>query len=115
MSYPVGLRPEARDELAAAIDWYEEKGPGLGESLLAAVHAGLARIGEWPAAAPLVGGLPDDVPVRSARVGRFPYRIVYVVDDEAIRVLAISHIRRESRYWQGRVVSGPADQPAADL
>lgn len=88
---------------------------GLSERFLAAIESSLVRISEWPEAAPLVTGLRDHTAVRSAPVRRFPYRIVYVVHGEAIRVLAVSHIRRESRYWQGRVVSGPADQPAADL
>ena len=40
--------------------------------------------------------------IRSARVCRVPYRVVYVVHDEMVRVLAVAHIRREPRYWLGR-------------
>lgn len=115
MSYPVGFRPEASEELAGAVAWYEAQLPGLGESFLGAVRACLTRISEWPTAAQLVRGLPNSVPVRSAPMRRFPYRIVYAVDGERIRVLAVSHVRREPRYWQGRAVSEAPDEPATDL
>jgi len=111
----IRLEVEAADELADAATWYADQRTGLSEDFLAEIRSSLLRVGVWPNAAPLVGGLEGDAVVRSSRVRRFPYRIVYVVHDDEIRVLAVSHIRREPRYWQGRVISGSADQPAADL
>jgi hypothetical protein len=67
----------------------------FGDRFLAAVEASLARIGDWPEAAPLVGGPVLDAAVRSAPLWRYPYRIVYVVYDESIRVVAVAHNRRE--------------------
>ncbi|MGQ0847085.1 MAG: type II toxin-antitoxin system RelE/ParE family toxin [Sporichthyaceae bacterium] len=57
-----------------------------------------------------LAGLPGDVPVRSAPVRRFPYRIVYLVHDDAIRVLAVAHTRREPRYWRDRVEPEPGEE-----
>lgn len=41
--------------------------------------------------------------VRSARVGVFPYRIVYYVTDTSIVILAYAHQRRQPDYWQHRL------------
>ena len=46
--------------------------------------------------------LPDELPVRSAPVRRFPYRIAYLVVDDNIHVLAVAHLRRKPQYWHGR-------------
>jgi plasmid stabilization system protein ParE len=110
----IRLEAEASEELADAATWYEQQRPGLSEDFFAEIESSLARVCEWPYAAPVVGGLQSDDVVRSARLRRFPYRIVYVVRDDEIRVLAVSHIRREPRYWQGRTLCGTPDEPATD-
>lgn len=115
MTRIVRLEDEASEELADAATWYEQQHHGLSERFLAAVESSLALVGDWPEAAPLVNGFRDNTAVRSTVVRRFPYRILYVVHDDEIRVIAISHNRREPRYWQGRVVAGPDDEPVADL
>lgn len=115
MTRAVRLEDEASDELGDAATWYEQERPGLSDSFLAAVEASLVRIGEWPEAAPAVGDLLGGGLIRSAQVRRFPYRVVYVVHDEVVRVLAVAHTRREPRYWQGRTLSEPPDEPAVDL
>lgn len=111
MTRPTRFEDEASDELVDAATWYETQRSGLSDTFLGAVEASLVRVGEWPEAAPLVGGLSDLETVRSAPVRRYPYRIIYVVHDEEIRVLAVAHNRREPRYWQGRLdPSEPAEQ-----
>ncbi|MGQ0466864.1 MAG: type II toxin-antitoxin system RelE/ParE family toxin [Sporichthyaceae bacterium] len=114
MTLATRFEDEASDELVVAATWYEDQHPGLGDRFLAAVQASLAHIGDWPEAAPLVGVPFDDAAVRSAPVRRYPYRIVYVVSDESIRVVAVAHKRRESLYWRGRVApSDPDDRRPA--
>ena len=39
------------------------------------------RIGAWPESSPRVAGYPG---LRAATLGRFPYRLFYVIDAEAI-------------------------------
>lgn len=68
----IRFRPAAARELAADVAWYERD-----RVLLE----------------------PD---VRSAKVARFPYRVVYVVIDDDIDVLAVAHTRRRPRYWTRR-------------
>lgn len=41
--------------------------------------------------------------LRVALVRRFPYAIVYRVDEDQITVVAVYHSRRDPRSWQRRV------------
>jgi toxin ParE1/3/4 len=99
---PVRVEPEADDELAAAVDWYESQRAGLGSELWFAIRRTLQQVQEMPAAFALVPGAPDDLPARAAFVRKFPYKIVYFDLPEVIHVLAFAHLRREPRYWQAR-------------
>jgi hypothetical protein len=70
---------------------------------LDAIDATLARIAQWPDAAPRVRGLSADVPARQAPVSGFPFRIAYLVMPAAIRILPFAHDNREPGYWFSRV------------
>ena len=41
--------------------------------------------------------------VRSCRVPKFPYSILYGRDDQGLFVLALKHDRRDPDYWRYRV------------
>jgi len=40
--------------------------------------------------------------VRRALVRRFPYGVFYVVEGQALLVLAVAHVRRQPAYWLAR-------------
>jgi len=40
--------------------------------------------------------------VRRKQLGRFPYQLLYRVDGEEIRILAVMHKRRRPLYWVER-------------
>ena len=44
-----------------------------------------------------------DGEARKARLKRFPYAVVYWIDDGALRIIAVMHLHREPGYWHGRV------------
>ena len=54
MSCRLIIRPEAESDLAEAFEWYEQRRPGLGESLLLSVEATLVAIQETPSLFPEV-------------------------------------------------------------
>jgi toxin ParE1/3/4 len=54
------------------------------------------RIGAWPESSPRVAGYPG---LRAATLGRFPYRLFYVIDAEAIEILHIHHTSRRP-FWE---------------
>lgn len=98
MKRPVLLRPEARGELVEAWAWYEARRTGLGDSMVICVEAAVAMAARTPAAFQVVHG-----EVRRVLVRRFPYGVYFVVEDDAVVVLAIAHARSEPGYWADRV------------
>jgi hypothetical protein len=91
------FRPEARAEMLEAQSWYDVRVPGLGTEFALAVAAGAAAISRFPDACPLVHGR-----VRKAVLRRFPYALLYVMDDDSILIIACYHHRRDPRGWQTR-------------
>lgn len=94
------FRPEAARELAADVRYYDEKYPGRGQRFAGAVERSLMLISEFPLAYPVLYE-PD---IRSAKVARFPYRVVYVVVAANVDVIAVAHAKRRPGYWRDRVL-----------
>ena len=97
MSLPVILRPEAQDDVAAARNWYEQQGAGLGDEFIEALDDVLANIAAAPEAHQVIGR-----DVRRAKLSRFPYAVYYRVLADRIEVLAVLHGRRDPGVWQSR-------------
>jgi toxin ParE1/3/4 len=97
VSLPVLFRPDAATELTEAWDWYEAKREGLGGEFVICVEAAIARAARNPDVNPRVHG-----EVRRALVRRFPYGVFYLVEDQALLVLAVAHVRRTPGYWLTR-------------
>jgi plasmid stabilization system protein ParE len=97
MSLPIRLLPEARDELDAAVDWYEQRQTGLGTAFLDRVRDVLARI----AANPQLHGIVYQG-VRKAVVQKFPYVVLYKEEAGEVVVIAVFHTARDPAIWQGR-------------
>jgi plasmid stabilization system protein ParE len=91
------VNPEAEADLAEARDWYENQRPGLGDELLECVAEVFAQVRRAPELFGKVSG-----GLRLARVRRFPYLVIYRLDDDQITVIAVYHSRRDPRGWQGR-------------
>ncbi|NEE02735.1 type II toxin-antitoxin system RelE/ParE family toxin [Phytoactinopolyspora halotolerans] len=104
LNHHIRIEREASVELEDAILWYDQRRVGLGAELLDAIDAVMAHIDRWPGAASSIPRLTKDIPARKAAVPRFPYSIVYLVNDDTIRVLAFAHDRRKPDYWRTRVV-----------
>jgi len=91
------FHPEAEAELNAAIDWYEERQPGLGLDLAAEVQAAVERAMQLPEAwSELAPG------IRRVLTHRFPYGILYAQAGTTLHVLAVMHLSRQPGYWEGR-------------
>jgi toxin ParE1/3/4 len=91
------FHPEAEEEFKAAIDYYEAREPGLGYDFSAEVFTAIQNIlhipGAWPAIA-------EDV--RRCLINRFPYGVLYSIEQSGIFVLAVMHLRRHPDYWKSR-------------
>jgi plasmid stabilization system protein ParE len=79
VTLPVVWMAEATGELLEARSWYATIRPELGERF-AAVYRGLRRAG----------------------VRRFPYGLIFEVQERQILVLACFHGKRDPRQWKSR-------------
>lgn len=94
----IRFRPAAARELAADIRYYDKQYARRGQRFAEAVERTLVRVAELPTAFPLLYE-PD---IRSAKVNRFPYRVVFIVVGEDVDVLAVAHAKRRPAYWRKR-------------
>ena len=93
----IRFHPEARAELRAAVEFYEQQAPGLGRDRVGEVRVVLERLGEWPQS-----GAPEEDEVRRAILARFPFTVVYTVGTDSIDIIAVMHQRQRPGYWRGR-------------
>ena len=88
----------AEHELANAVETYDRERAGLGGEFLREVQ----RVENFLIDHPQLGR-----PVRKNRrvliLNKFPYRLVYDIDKNGIRIIAIAHQSRRLEYWWGRV------------
>jgi toxin ParE1/3/4 len=96
---PLVLLPEAEGEIVAALEWYEQRRPGLGVDFLADLEIAIRDIWEHPEAWPV---WRPKFPFRKRVMARFPYVIMYRITDEQIRVVAVAHAKRRPGYWAER-------------
>lgn len=89
---------EAGVEVNEAATYYEERMPGLGVLFLGALEEAVQTILAHPEASQLVGS-----EIRRYLVRRFPYSLLYVVESDRIRVLAVAHQKRRPGYWRTRL------------
>ena len=71
---------------------------GLGYDFLAEIDEAVHRITTWPEAHAILKGT-----LRRCLVRRFPYGIVYGIDEQTIVIVAIAHLHRKPFYWTHRV------------
>lgn len=90
MSFRIELIPAARGDLLAAQEWYESCQENLGRTFRVRVDEVLGRLSRNPKLCPLC--IED---VRIAKVGRFPYGVVYRILEDAVVVLAVYHLRQD--------------------
>ena len=93
------VRPEAEVEVQQAFEWYQQQSEGLGLEFLRAIEACLSGVKRNPFAY-TVAKVPN---VRRVIVRRFPYALFYLVDDDAIVIIAVFNVKRQPIDWLQRV------------
>ncbi len=91
----------AKAELEEAVSSYEHERKGLGEGFALEAEDALARILQFPHA---WSALSKNV--RRCRLNRFPYGIVYSLQNEEILIVAVMHLHRKPGYWKNRLKRG---------
>lgn len=95
----INLLDAAEDELADAIAWYEGKEAGLGTALRESVETTVSGIQDNPLAYPVVYGSKT----RRAVTKKFPYAIIFLVEQDRILIIAVFHTSRNPVIWRGRI------------
>lgn len=87
----------AERELLEAAQYYEFESPGLGDAFLNEIERSCGLIVDNPQCGPLLSGA-----VRRKLVRRFPYALLYSVQADSLRILAVMNLKRRPNYWVGR-------------
>jgi toxin ParE1/3/4 len=96
---------DARAELDEAALYYEHArlglglGLGLGDDFYVEIETALALVEEFPEAGP-----PSAHGGRRKNLDRFPYFLIYVIENGEIVVAAVSHAHRNPGYWRNRLL-----------
>lgn len=93
----VTIHPEAEAEYEHALAWYLDRSPQAAERFETAFDEAIGAIGSHPTMFPLC----DDIH-RFVLLKRYPYSLVYRLDGEAARVVALAHSKRRPGYWTNR-------------
>ena len=80
--------------------WYRARSREVARGFVAVIDEGIRAIRERPEAWSTWRGCDD---VRRRILPRFPYSIVYVIEDAAIVVVALAHHKRRPGYWVPRI------------
>ena len=92
------LIPPADKELDDAINYYNEEIPGLGDAFYEEFIKAADLLSMFPNIWRKVG---DNT--RRAKIKKFPYLILYVVEKGDILITCIAHQHRDPRYYNQRV------------
>jgi len=87
----------AEQEFLEAVEFYNVQCPGLGYEFAAEITATLNRISSFPEAWPRISHR-----TRRCITNKFPYGVIYQIQDKTVLVVAIMHMKRNPVSWQTR-------------
>lgn len=91
----------AEAELSEAVAYYDGKAAGLGDRFLAEVKAATRYIEQYPEIAPIA-----EEGVRAKPLVKFPYSLMYVVEEHELYIVAVAHQSKRPAYWADRLPPG---------
>jgi len=91
------FHPEAESEFQGAIEYYEKCELGLGQAFVIQVYSAIRNIITYPNMCPIL-----ERDIRRCLVNRFPFGILYSIEENEIFILAVMHLRRNPDYWKHR-------------
>jgi mRNA-degrading endonuclease RelE of RelBE toxin-antitoxin system len=102
VSWRVEIRPEVRADIDEATEWYERQRSGLGIEFVREVTLVLPELAVNPF---LNSRRHRTKHIRWRYPERFPYRIIYRVDEaeQTVVVVAVSHAAMHESRWRERL------------
>ena len=92
------FHPAALTEYSEAVQFYAETEIKIAQDFINAVEDAIFRIIESPKRYPVTN---EDI--RRCLIRKFPYAILYSIEDEYILIVAVMHCSRKPKYWQERI------------
>ena len=93
----IKFHSEARREFFRSANYYEDQVVGLGDIFIDEVENVLEVIEQYPSS-----GTKITSTERRFLVSRFPYGIVYTVEDDLIMIFALMSLKQKPGYWESR-------------
>ena len=90
--------PPAEEEMVAAAQFYEAQCPGLGTDFLKEVHLAVDAIAAHPRSGSRIKN-----EIRRRLLKRFPFGLLYVIEEQAVVIVAVMHLRRRPGYWREHI------------
>ena len=97
MTYSITVRKEAEFDITETLNVYEEHRLGLGHDFLLCVDAVISKIERNTL---LYKKIYKDL--RRVPIGRFPFRIFYLVQSQHIIITAVFHAQKNPVLWEHR-------------
>lgn len=91
------FHPEALNEYAEAVHYYAQQGAEVAQAFINAIEAVVYRIKESPTRYAVIDG-----DVRRCTVLKFPYGVLYTIEQDSVLIMAVMHCSREPGYWKSR-------------
>ena len=88
----------AQQEIDEAVVWFNEQVDGKGMDFLDELDRVVRLVKSYPFAATEI-----ELDIRRCLFARFPYSLIYGVEEQTIVVIAVAHSRRTPRYWMDRL------------
>jgi len=97
MSYLLTVRKDAELDINSAFEYYEKQREGLGYDFLLCIEECLSKIERNPNYYKVIYK-----ELRGIAVRRFPYRILFLVQNNSVIVTAVFHARKDPQVWESR-------------
>ena len=91
------FHPEALKEYAEVVQYYAEQRVAIAQAFINAIEDTVYRIQESPTRYAAIDG-----DVRRCMARRFPYGVLYTIEQDYVLILAVMHCSRKPGYWKSR-------------
>lgn len=92
MIFEIVVQSEAILEMQKAFEWYESKAGGKGHEMIEEIEESYKRLSKHP-----YNYSATNKKYRKIGIKRFPYLIVFEIEEAKVIVVAYRHIRQEKR------------------
>ena len=95
---PYRFLSPAEEEMTEAALFYELSLDGLGSDFLDDIQRTVDRLSDYPHS-----GEPIDLRFRRALLHKFPFSLIYAVEETGTVIIAVAHHGRAPGYWRSRI------------